>query len=625
MKKAFKAAAAVLLCLVMLSGSLSAAAAAVDLNSAAAYSSIDNYLASSSLPVSSAPSGAVNFKILVAKAINAMSNLLLNKGLLNIISMGIPMTGDVINYRTFDLDSYGNFYEGTGSFADSAAVGNCWNLGYSEKSIIPADFGTAAAARKYARGSYVPWWYSTEVYDDDDLRVRTIVMSDGSANGKVAFSVIDCIGLSNTDVRMIRAAVEDYAAANNIVSINVSATHTHSGIDSQGVWTAPLSVMGNNFLSAITLGLVKSDNGVEDDFLDTVINQTAASIKEATESMTSGELYYSSVDLSEYNHDRTPPKCCDGEYYVLTFRPFDSTAKPTIIASYGCHPESSSYDWVLKDENDMITGIDTKLSGDFVYYAEKVCNAGGYNFIFIQGNVGTNTSSRGNSNDGIDGLSSHDGAMRYGYELGYIAMGISMSREERIALNTRCGDLLGVAEYGGGEGYTPWYDNLETAEAELVEPYLNIAHRQIIVEAENSMTKILTKTGLADNALLYDFLTGKYYSVTEIGYMEVGDSLKVFLCSGELFSELLMDSESLGDFEYPALRDLYGENLIVFDLMNDAAGYIEPDNYYTIAGLQYDVESDSLESDTWCLLVSMGKNTASKLMGEFISLVDSVK
>ncbi|NLA73039.1 MAG: hypothetical protein GX848_04340, partial [Clostridiales bacterium] len=56
-----------------------------------------------------------------------------------------------------------------------------------------------------------------------------------------------------------------------------------------------------------------------------------------------------------------------------------------------------------------------------------------------------------------------------------------------------------------------------------------------------------------------------------------------------------------------------------------AAGYVTPDNHYVIAGYRYDENNDSLESDTWCLLVSLGKGTASTLISRFISLVDSVR
>ena len=64
---------------------------------------------------------------------------------------------------------------------------------------------------------------------------------------------------------------------------------------------------------------------------------------------------------------------------------------PTIIATYGCHPESASYDWASADP-DKAVSFDKKFTADFIWYTEKVINSAGYNFIYIQGNVSTVTS-----------------------------------------------------------------------------------------------------------------------------------------------------------------------------------------------------------------------------------------
>lgn len=614
MKKLLKSALSFVLCASMLLGffALSAPEAQAQTNS------IESYISQSSL----SPAPAATDNATLAKLINRISNFLLNDVLLNVISMFILRGNHIGSYSDFDFDNAGVFFKGCESFIDAPAADACWNVGYSQRSIVPADFGTPF---KYARGSYVPWWYSTEIYTDDDgntedLKVRTVILDDG--RGKVVFSVIDCIGLSNTDVRKIRAAAAEVSAMQNIIALNVSATHTHSGIDSQGVWNAPLTTMAHNMLSVSTLGALPIKNGVNETYLNTIIEQTVASIESACADMTSGELNYCSTDISDYVYDRTPPYSYDANLYRLMFEPFDESKKATVIATFGCHPESASYDFLTTDDG---LKTDSKITADFIYYMEKLINKAGHNFIYIQGDVGTVTSSRGKSNDGIDGLNSHDTAMRYGYELGYITLGMTMTETERIALNSSLGDVLGISENASNENYSIWYEDRPVETAVDVEPVLNIRMEQFLVEVQNNMAKILLKTGLASNSLVYDWKTAKYYTLTEIGYMEIGDALKVFLCPGETFNEIVLGGDCLNDFQYDSLRSLYGDNLIVCDLMNDAAGYIEPDNYYVIAGYQYDAEKDSLESDTWCLLVSMGKNTASTIVGKFIELVDSVR
>jgi len=559
---------------------------------------------------------------------NRLGNLLINDLLLRAIAALIPRTPGTYRLRDFDLEQYEGFLKGHERFIDKPAGEAVWRLGYDKQSIIPADFGTPAAKFKYARGSYAPWAYVSEIYTDDDgetefVGVRTIVVDDGSGRGSASISAIDCMGLSNADVRKIRKAAADYAARNNIVSVNVSATHTHSGIDSQGVWTKPLSTLLNNALSGLTFGLVKTRGGVNEDYLNTIIDATVASIKAAHAEMkvTKGTLTCAAKDVSDYVGDRTPPFVCDGNLYRLVFTPADTAKRPTVIASLGVHPESASY-------GDEMPGLNSKITADAVYYMDKIIGKAGMNFIFVQGNVGTVTSRRGLSNDGIPGLNSHQSAMRYGYEIGLIILGMDKTRAQCEALNKKLGDPLGVNANDKPENYTIWYEDWQPVKCTQVKPVLNIAHKQFLTEVQNNMAKVLAKAALANITMIFDWKTLKYYTVTEVGYMELGANggdLKVFLSPGEIYGELLMGDKSMAGFQYKPLRELYGENLIIFDLMNDAAGYIEPDNEYVIYGYRYNEEKDELESDSWALLVSMGKNAGSDIIGAFIELVDHVR
>ena len=559
---------------------------------------------------------------------NRLGNLFINDVLLRGISFFIPRGPGTYKLADFDLEKYGGFLKGHEKFIDKPEGEAVWRLGYDKKSIIPEDFGTPLAKMKYARGSYVPWAYVSEIYADDDgetefVGVRTVVMDDGSGRGAVSFSSIDCIGLANADVRKIRAAVADYAAKNNIVSVNVSATHTHTGIDSQGVWNRPLFTLFNNVLSGLTFGLIKTRSGVNDTYLQTMIDATVASVQAAHAEMqeTKGTLTFAAKDVSDYVHDRTPPFVYDGNLYRLMFTPLDAGKKPTVIASLACHPESASF-------GDEMPGLKSKITADCVYYMDKVVGKAGSNFIFIQGNVGTVTSSRGLSSDGIPNQSSHDEAGRYGYEIGLILLGMDKTQAQCEALNKQVGDPLGVDKADKPENYTVWYKDWQPVASTQVKPVLNIAHKQFLTEVQNNMAKVLAKAALANITMIYDWKTLKYYTVSEVGYMELGENggdLKVFLSPGEIYGELLMGDKTMEGFQYKPLRELYGENLIIFDLMNDAAGYVEPDNEYVIVGYRYNEANDSLESDSWALLVSMGKNAASDIVGAFIALVDGVR
>ena len=546
-----------------------------------------------------------------ASFLSKLLQFLINDVVLKAISIIIPNFSFVEEYGKEKADD--TFLSGTKKFIDTNSDKYVWKVGYSQRSIIPDDFGKIL---KYARGSYCPWGYSTEMYqdedgNDEDLKVRTVILDDKTGRGSVVFASVDCIGLSNADVQKIRAAVIDFAKKNNIVSINISAIHTHMSIDSQGVWNSPLLTFANNLASLGGLTTVKF--GVNEDYLNTIINRTKETIVEAYTNMKEGTMSYATVDLPKYVRDRTTPSACDSGLHRLMFTPIDKSAG-TVIASFGCHPEVTSYG----------NEFDTKLSADFIYYMEKVINKSGNNFIFIQGNVGTNAGIYGPVEDGLD-PDMHQKAMRFGYELGYICLTMSKSKEERILVNDQLGDLLGVNKYKNLENYTAWYEGLPVVNETPVEAVLNIRSKKLTLEIENSTAKILLKLGLASNEISYDYASKKYYSQTEFGYAEFGSALKVLMSPGEIYGEILMGGKGIEGFGYSSLRELFGDNVIVFDLMNDAAGYICPDNTYSVVGYRYNENSDELESDSWCLTVSIGKNTASKLVQGYIDLVKEVR
>ena len=190
------------------------------------------------------------------------------------------------------------------------------------------------------------------------------------------------------------------------------------------------------------------------------------------------------------------------------------------------------------------------------------------------------------------------------------------------------------------DGYTVWYEDLDTYEPHQVNAVLNIRSERIQFEVEQNLTRFLLKEGIASNDIAYNKLTGKYYSTTEIGYMQLGDALQVFFSPGELFSELLVGGKGLRWTKgYGSLRDTYGDNVIVFDLMNDAAGYICPDETYSVIDTREIFEQSFLrelkedfrikkifkQMKTWLLLVSMGRHTASTLIKAYAELVKSTE
>ena len=577
------------------------------------YDSVEEYVLSSETSVDNGDD--IEKQILLYKILNKVSDFFINDVVAKVLKLSIPDSAAVIDYESFNVDSYENFYPGMENFISEPQGDKVWSLGYGKASILPEDFGE----KRYAKGAYLPYVYGNEMYKDDDgnyedLMARVIVMNDGSGRGNVLFISVDAMGLANSDVRLIRAALKEIAEKNNIVSINVSCTHIHTGIDSQGVWTDPLGCILNNTLT---------DNvkyGVPREFIESLIKGSVEAVEKALNDMTTGKMYYSSIDIEQYLFDRTAPISYDTNLYKLEFVPFNTNKTPTVVATFGCHPESASFDW-NQDESDPLN-FDRKFTADFIWYTEKLMNSAGFNFIFIQGNVSTVSSSRHFSNDELDG-SAHFGAMRYGYEIGYVLLGMTMTESERITLNTMTGDKLGVEEYKNNEDYTVWYDGLPTVNKVEVKPILNVKSKQFTVQIENNLIALLGKTSVADNLVLKD-MRNNYYTVSEVGYLEIGDNMKVYMSPRETFGELLFGGSGAKGFPMPTIREYTGEDIIIMDLMNDAAGYVANESNYVMAGYQYNELTGGFDSDTWCL-ISYGKHAGTTFIKNFYDIYDSVR
>ncbi len=575
MKKVFKTIVAVSLCATMLfTTCIGASAAAVKSN------------------------GGDSF---VSSAVSAVSDGLnkLVHGLLNGFSGILPSTVKIKDPSTHSSE---NFMEGNSEFISEPAANANWSLGYASASILPDDFSEVG----YYKGGYDINLKLNECMDD--LKVRVIVMDDGSGRGKSVFAVVDCIGLANADVRNIRAALADYAKANNIVSINISATHTHTGIDTQGIYTDTFNHVFKNLFAA----MVKSDNlcdPVDTKFLANITEKTVACVKEATESMKEGELTFAKMDISDYIRDRTAPYVMIDYLYRLMFKPYDGSTS-TIIANYGVHPEAAGYGTKI-------------ITSDFIYYTEKVVNAGGSNFIYIQGAVGTYTESQGASNDGISGLNRLTSTMRYGEEIGYILLGMTET-EEYCKANIV--DPKREAMADGSDDYTLWCEDWVPAEEKIVEPILNIKHAEYLAPVENGVYKAFGKLSLANN-VMYKDKKGNITTSTEVGYMELGKDIKIILCPGETYAELIVGGGNMNTFAYRPACEIMAQDendeVIVFDLMNDALGYIMPDDDFVYLRIWYD--DDGLDiGDSWGL-TSIGGKAASNIYGQIYKLYDSVR
>lgn len=537
--------------------------------------------------------------------------------ILNCLAVPAP----VANTTFVDADKYTSpdLMPGHETFINSNPNG-VWSLGYDQSSLVPDD----VLDRPYYLGGYLLQNFPSNTVEEvlDDMNVYTVVMDDGSGRGKVAFCTIECIGISNKDIRDIRNLLKDFAKENNIVSINVTATHCHSEIDTMGLWNPFFLKMANNTLAALTNQLIfKTKPGPDEQFMNLLKERTAQSIKDATKSMEEGKLYFSQKDCAEYFSDDRDPTGYDGNLYVLRFDPAKDGADETLIVNEPAHP--------------YITGLKTdessgkQLSGDYTAAMNQVLGEHGFNFMPIIGATLGIYSDRGPTNDDVDLPERWMQADRYGKELAYIAMSMTKTEEEiKASPYVKDNEKLQNEIANGGEHYTLWYEDWEPVEETEVEPILNVASKEVIITVENPVLMLVGKMGLVNHRIL-DNGDGTYSTPTEVGYAEFGTNIKIAMMPGEISPELIyggvtMDAEnSFSGCDFPgkscaeALGTTEDDVLLCFGLCNDEIGYILNDNDYCM------IFFDDMEpfGDHYQETIAFSRSSGSSLMAAFEELI----
>lgn len=505
---------------------------------------------------------------------------------------------------------YDNFYEGTGEFIDSAAEDAQWSLGSASLSLVPENWQDYDL---YLGGFMSEQnLFTNDVREIlDDMKVRVIAMDDGSGRGTTVFATIDAIGVANSDVRVIRGMLSDFAEANNLSSINLFSTHSHSCIDTQGLWTNLFGKVPFNLVSSIA-GVFELQQGTDPEYMAFFYEKVKTAIEMAVEDMEEGTMTFASKDIGEEyfnNKNRPSADSMNTDLKRFIFTPDDASSKGTVILNMAAHPDTVG----LATESDPTKGHG--LSGDYVYYIGEVINNAGYDFMFFNGAI------CGIYNGGVDvdWDLRVDAAANYGREIGKMTLGLTMSEEE-IKADDYLMSLNFTAEQIGESAYTPWYEGWTQAEETEVEPILNVAIRPVEVELTNPVMQVAGKLGIFSYQVKKS--EGKYYMTTEIGYIEMGKDLKIAMVPGELCADLVYGGSSLTakgsvdgkDFPGKTLCEIFGDDLIVFGLANDACGYIVPDNDYCLA----------LAFGHYQELISLGDKTASTLMAAFEELAAEV-
>ena len=510
----------------------------------------------------------------IMKVLYNLLNILV-ENLLRDICFLTPDPKDWKNISEYDAEE-ACFLAGRETYQTSAKEGAHWSLGYSSRSFVPEDIGEG----RYYIGRDVTPRIAEGVYDDN--RIRVCVLDDNSGEGAEVFGAIDSLGVTSTDVRAIRKGVLDYCKAKGIkvASIDIAATHSHTALDTQGVGTAffyKLFLGGLANLLPFLYELPFLQDSIK--FKNYFIEQSIITCEEAFEDMEDGRLFYAPIDATHYMHDKRDliaqedlPDMCG-----LYFEP-DSGSEPTYITEVGCHPTSFGADNML-------------VSSDYIYYLDNyIKEKTGGNTIIVQGALGQ--VSRENINESYEGLDE------------WQAKG-----EETKVYGEIYADLIINADYS----------------TEL-DPILNVKHKEVWLRSENALLVLACEINLVNNKVYYRE-DGQPVMASEVGYLELGNKVGFAMFPGEFYPETFWGTNISGDvswdgksWTYPdGIKDsVEGIELYPISLMDDATGYVVPDNYFAFMGHIAGIDDQVADE-----LLSVGKHEATFLLGEFLDLAKS--
>ncbi len=530
-----------------------------------------------------------------------------------------------------------DFQSDNNEFLKEPAKDAGFSLGYSKISILPED----VLKNPYYIGGTVMLPLNIATAVEDDLFVRTVSIDDNSGRGKVVFAAVDCIGLSNMNVQLVRERLKDFTKENNIAHINIASTHTHSAIDTMGIWGPIFTAYKNN--KAVKSGKKMGEliNSVDEKYMEFLLDIIAKSIKKSVLDMSKGELYTAQMGsnskertsendsiekagLFDYLWDRRPPKDNSTLLTRIRFVPCDKSKNETIIASCAAHPYINSLP--IRGKNTGRT-----ISGDFVYYMGETMEKAGYNFMFLNGAVEGVYPSRLYS----DRLKNIEQAKAVGTELSMITLAMTKTTEEIENSEILNPDIyeksMGIFKDGEKSKYALWLEKKgDTVIPEKkAEPLINIRISKAKLNVENPIYILIGKLEIGNFGVLKNS-DGSYSSITEVGYMELGKNLKFAMIPGEMdpsitSGTLVMKGENVftgEDFPLPSLEEIAKDDkLCVIGLCNDAIGYIIPDNDFLMVFFGSSKFAQRLFGSHYHETFSFGRKTASTLVGAFIEAV----
>ena len=214
-------------------------------------------------------------------------------------------------------------------------TGGGWRLGFAKDEIMP-DMNTGKTYYIAGHGSgHKMEGVLTPVY------IHAVWLDCGGKEGILWLSA-DIVGMTNTEVEVIRARISSSKVIKGCRAVNFSCTHSHSGIDTVGYWGKP-------FLSIPA-------NGKDPDYMELIYQKALLVSESAYLTRRPGALYSGRAAIPGGLHSLRP--FTDKHEYLtrLRFVPADG-GRETWLINVGAHPNS-------------LGGGNRLLSGEYPYYLQ---------------------------------------------------------------------------------------------------------------------------------------------------------------------------------------------------------------------------------------------------------------
>ncbi len=306
-----------------------------------------------------------------------------------------------ISKKHFTTQEKADRYMLTGDECFSFAAGEKWTCGFGKAAFTPTDY----KEKTY----YIAGYDSNNPVKGvlDDLYARAVYLDDNRGNGGVIFCALDCVGMSRKDINDIRKYALESGKLGKLKSINISSTHTHAGIDTQGLWGEKIYKGGRDAV-----------------FMANLKKQAADAIVAAYESRKDGRLYMGYTEAQDMQADVRTPETYDKNLTRFRFSPDDKSGDVYIV-NFASHAE--------------LLGTTSLASADFPAYLIKEIEekAQGSNAVFFNGAIGGMISAKEIKKVYRDSIDCEAYMKGFGKQLGELALSIENETELKPILNIK--------------------------------------------------------------------------------------------------------------------------------------------------------------------------------------------